>query len=108
MSDTVQKGQIVKRTKRVEFSGDYEGFEAVVWVNPPMKVLDQMQSGISKEIYDGICSLVILWNFRDEQGNPIEISPAGVRDSVPVDLVIKIVEIVSSEITSPKATKPPR
>lgn len=78
------------KTERVDLSGDYEGWWAVVRTNAPLSVMLDLQAinGDESKLEDvvrAIPSLVVRWNFVDTEGEPIPVNLASAR-SLPLDL----------------------
>lgn len=99
------KIKLQKKVKDFDFSDTYEGFKATVWVNPPFIILEKLQSRNTKEIYEAVRDLVVKWNFVDEEGKEVNNTVEDIRDKVPADLILRIVQDVSGEIVSPKVLK---
>ena len=94
--------RLSKKIKEFDFSDLYSGWKAKIWVNPPLWQFERLQSGMIKEIYEAIHNLVVSWNFLDEEGNPLENNIETIRKKMPTDLLLRIIEVVSKEITVPK------
>jgi len=88
------------KLKKIELTGEYEGWELTMRVNPPFFVFDQIQSGEVDQILDALGLITTEWNFVDENGEPM---PPPSKESyrlLPYDLVLEIVDKFTSEVTS--------
>lgn len=108
--------QIV-RTKRVELTGDYAGWHATVRTNAPVGLFlnitqlnDRDEGANGLTVLAGLIailpSLVIAWNFVDEDGLPLPCTRAGM-ERLPTDLFMALVnaftETTGSEGVVPKS-----
>ncbi|MFW9991895.1 MAG: hypothetical protein ACFFD4_07525 [Candidatus Odinarchaeota archaeon] len=93
-----------KKTTELTFE-EYEGAMVTAWINPPLRVFEQLQSGTNKEIYNALAELIITWNFTDDKDKPLKIEGNSFRNDIPVDLVLKMVEKISAEIGTPKVNR---
>lgn len=82
-----------KRTARVDFDGDYDGFYAEIWTNPPMSVVEGFNAEGWEATARGIAVLTIDWNLTDTEGNPIALPTEGadLTADIPFDLLLQIV-----------------
>jgi len=95
-----------KKTQTMDFGDLYPGWEAVVWVNPPLKYIEMLQSGVAANVYSSINDLVTDWNFRDEKDNELKKDVKNIREHLPIDLIYALIDKITSAITSPKAKRP--
>lgn len=91
-----------------QLDGDYEGWEFTARVNPPVGILDELQSGESDRIYGALAFLIKDWNFVDEEGKPLGKPSAKTIRQLPIDLIFEIVDRVTSKMgeLGPKPSVP--
>lgn len=82
--------RLVVRTATVNLSGDYTGFWAKMRLNPRRRVLDEISSGDTKRACAGLAAIIVTWNFRDEDGQPVEPTEENVYD-LPDDMMGQLV-----------------
>jgi len=89
------------RTQTFLLDGDYVGFEFEARVNPPwgefidkieaIEKADQNQpQEVLARLYDLVRVIAVSWNFVDEVGKTIPLSPAGLR-KIPLELLQMII-----------------
>lgn len=94
------------RSKRVVLAGEYDGWEATVRTNAPLglflKLAQLGQTDDSNatmaalsELVNVLPSLVLDWNFVDEDGQPLPCTRAGI-ERLPTDLLMALVGALSS------------
>lgn len=89
------------RTITVALQGDYEGFTVTMRSNPPLRTFTEIQSNADFEsLRKIVATLVIDWNFVDEEGQPI---PTGDFDSISIELFGLIIQQYLSTIVSATA-----
>ncbi len=91
------------RTDTIVLNGEYEGWECVARVNPPLKVFGDLASGEFDRIIAGLADVIVSWNFVDEAGNPLEAPSEETVALLPVDLATTL----ASEFAERVATVPP-
>lgn len=93
--DAVRKLPIV--VKRIEIQdGPYAGWWAEMRTNPPMRVMDEMRT--SQDPEKVLASLIIEWNFVDEEGTPL--TPAQIGE-IPPDLYKALYRRYTDEVWNP-------
>lgn len=75
------------RTGKVVLVGSYEGWTAEMRVNPPLRVLQEMESGNMDRVKEAMASLIISWDFVDEEGEPLKPAGKGGIEQCPIDLL---------------------
>jgi len=63
------------RTRQVELDGAWEGWQFEGRVNPPIAILDKLQSDRFHDICEALGSIILDWNFVDEEGQPLDSPP---------------------------------
>lgn len=75
------------RSAVVRIPGDaYPGFAATMRLNPRRRVVDELRSGDIGRVSAAVSGLVLTWNFKDEQGQPLDPTPEDIYD-LPDDLL---------------------
>lgn len=89
------------RTKKIELTDDWVGWEFTARVNPKMKTFSKITSGEFDQIIAGLSELVTDWNFVDEEGNPMG-HPSDLESmaEIPNDLAKVLVEEIVLAITT--------
>jgi hypothetical protein len=59
------------RTREVELDGEWEGWNFTARTNPPIRVLDQLQSDRFADICGALGQVIRTWNFVDERGDAL-------------------------------------
>jgi hypothetical protein len=63
------------RTFVAKLEGEYEGTEAVMIANPPLRVLDQLSNPADfndlDKVRSAVAGLTASWNFVDGNGDPV-------------------------------------
>lgn len=73
--------RLAQRYKRITLHGDYEGGWAVMLLNPPMSVLEQMRT----DPVAATGALVKEWNLDDAEGKPLPATAEGMA-ALPEDV----------------------
>lgn len=75
------------------FTGDYEGIEAVLWLNPPSSLRDEMTSGDVERYAAAFGRIVRSWNLEREDGTPwpVPVTPAD-WDELPGEMLNATIE----------------
>ncbi|MBU2060030.1 MAG: hypothetical protein KKB38_20135 [Gammaproteobacteria bacterium] len=92
--------KIPLRTTKIKLSGDYEGGEVEVKLNPPvgplLDAIERFQKANKAEVgevipavWDMVEQLIVSWNFETQDGKDIPVSIEGIR-TLPAELVIEI------------------
>jgi hypothetical protein len=92
------KRRMPVKVTQIKLSGDYEGWEAEVRSNPPMRVFESLLSGKIETIRDALIAVVKSWNFVDEEGEPLPLSADGLM-GMPLDLTLALVKACSDAIS---------
>ena len=101
--------KIVSKTRTVRLEGEFAGGEVTVRRNAPLDVilrLDRLKDQADfEQLLDLIPEIVVGWNFTDEDGGPIPVTPAGVR-ALPVDLFQAVMAAFNESITAEATVSP--
>ena len=101
--------KIKAKTKTVQLDGEFSGGEVTVRSNAPMSVilrLDKLKGGEDFDaLLDLIPEIVTAWNFTDEAGAPVPVSPDGIR-ALPVDLFQAVMAAFNESITVEATVSP--
>jgi hypothetical protein len=90
------------RIRRVELVDDYAGWWADMHVNPPIGVILAME-GNPLGVLEQMPKIITMWNFGDADGQPLPITPEGIR-ALPDDLLKALADGYSQARGLPKAT----
>jgi hypothetical protein len=90
------------KVRRVELDGDYAGWWAEMYMNPPLGIVLQLD-GTAQAALEQMPKLIKAWNFGDPDGNPLPITPEGMRE-LPHDLIEQLATAYSDARGLPKAT----
>ena len=108
--------RIIKKVKRIELDGDYQGGWVDIRVNPPagemLDAIGQLQTANKEQVtevipavYDMFKISLVAWNFTDENDIDIPCTEEGIK-SLPLNLLTmlasKIIEVTTD---SPLASK---
>lgn len=100
--DTVESSRTMPVvTRRIEITeGPYTGWWAVMQVNPPMRVVQQLSDNITTPgaILPG---LIQEWNFVDAAGNPLPITTETIDGELPIDLFRILYKLFMAEVWNP-------
>lgn len=97
---------IKQRIERINLDDNVcEGGWIDAWVNPPLGLLEDIQTTEIKSVYKQLGKLIKGWNFYDEKGDPILRSEANIRNVLPTDVVMEIITKIADRVASPN---PPR
>ncbi len=78
------------RTITIDFEGDYAGFAVMMRSNPPLRTFTEIQANSDFDSLRKIMTTLVLeWNFVDEDGQPIE---TGEFEAIPVELFAQLVQ----------------
>lgn len=86
------------RTATVELAGDFEGWTATMRVNPKMRTLDDLRSGDDVRLRAAVASLVVDWNFVDEEGEPLPAARDGGIDECTDELLGELIDAYGRKI----------
>lgn len=98
MGKKLQKPMPV-RTKTIELTGDYEGWEFEARLNPPLSVFGDLASGEFVKIAPALSKVVRSWNFIDEDGVPMPNPTMDLINELPLELVTEMSNKFISAIT---------
>jgi hypothetical protein len=99
----VENRRMPVRTSRVEMDAPYEGWTATVRVNVPMQQYEKLFARQTR--YEAMAEVVQGWNFVDDDGEPIPITPEGIGANVGLDLFKMLLEKVDEAIAAPLAPR---
>lgn len=88
------------KTKPVALEGDYEGWKATVRTNAKFSVMGDLSSGDFDRIAKGLVSVLVDWNFLDDEGKELDSPSVETIGELPFDLVKILVGVVSEAIAS--------
>lgn len=94
------------RTARVELDGEYAGYWATMRLNPRRSTIDGLSSGETRPACDALARLIVAWNFTDEEGRALDVTPEEVYDLPDEMLAIvirKYLDAVRAATDLPKA-----
>jgi hypothetical protein len=106
--------RLVKRTRGVVLDGEYEGLIATIRTNVPVgELLNLLEASAGgdeasttrafAEMVNHLPTFILSWNLGDEDGNPVPITPEGIRANVPGDLLMMLVGKMAEGPTVPKS-----
>lgn len=82
--------RLAVRTCTVYLTDHYDGFEATMRLNPRRAVLDELRSGDTRRCTDAMAQIVTQWNFCDEAGVAIPLTPDEMYN-LPDDLLAAVI-----------------
>ena len=91
------------RTTRIELDGDYEGWWVEMRTNPPLAAFDELNSGDFARMRKTLASLIVDWNFVDEEGEPLLSAREGGVNQCTLDLMTLLVKRYDGELSSAAA-----
>lgn len=98
------------KTKEIDLDGEWAGWKFTVKRNAPLDVLLRIEDLKTDTanlggLIDVLPEIVIRWNFVDEAGEPLPLTPAGMRQ-LPMDLFQAVMEafgaVANEAVTVPK------
>jgi len=92
---------IKKNIEKIDLSDLCPDAWVMAWVNPPLGVLEDIQTGQTAKIYEGLCKLVESWNLEVKAGKKLPVTKESFRNDIPSDLVVAIIDKISQRIASP-------
>jgi len=98
MSDNHRRLPI--KTKEIELNGDYAGWTLTVRTNPPISAFGHIASGEFDRIVLGLSRIVRVWNFVDENGDPLEAPSQETIGELPLDLLTAIANKYVTELSA--------
>lgn len=78
------------RTATIALDGDYAGWTVRMRTNPPLSAFEQFTSGSFRQIREALTTLLLDWNFVDEDGAPLPLD--GGVEHLPVDLLEQLID----------------
>jgi hypothetical protein len=89
----------VKR-KEIELDGEYEGWHLTIRMNPPIRAFGDLAAGTFDGIVKGLCSILLDWDFVDEEGVPLPPPDSESIGQLPLDLLTLISNRFATEVTA--------
>jgi hypothetical protein len=107
--------RLTARTKQVALEGDFAGVVVTMRTNAPVGeylALIKLSNGVNEnkldavfgEVIERLPRLIAAWNLEDESGHPVPITPEGIRDNVPMDLLMALMGKMGGGETVPKSS----
>lgn len=67
------------KTAVVRLDGDYEGWEATIRTNAPIYLFQrEIASGDADRVAAALSRIILLWNFVDDEGEPLPLEAASI------------------------------
>jgi hypothetical protein len=95
-----EKRRMPVRTSDIEMDAPYDGWEATVRINMPVKEYDRMFDPETR--YEAMGEAIIRWNFVDDDGDPIPPNADGVQE-LGFDLLRMLLEKIDKAVANPLA-----
>jgi hypothetical protein len=94
------------RSAPIELEGSYEGWTAMVRVNMPVVQYNVLFGGSWAERFGALAEVVLEWNFVDDEGMEIPITPDGM-ELLPLDLLQDLLRRIDEAVAAPLAVSRP-
>jgi hypothetical protein len=88
------------RTATIVLNSEYEGWQATMRTNPPLRVYEEMQSGTVERVKVALAGVIVDWNFVDEAGEALPASAEGVM-ALPADLLQQLITAWQVAVAQP-------
>jgi hypothetical protein len=100
VSDNSKRALPVK-LKEIELDGDLAGWKLTARINPPLKIIEKIQSMKTvTDLVETLPEIIIDWNFVNEEGEELgKPSPETMRE-LPIDLLTAIFAKYNEEVLS--------
>jgi hypothetical protein len=100
VSDNSKRALPVK-LKEIELDGDLAGWKLTARINPPLKIVEKIQSMKTvTDLVETLPEIIIDWNFVNEEGEELgKPSPETMRE-LPIDLLTAIFAKYNEEVLS--------
>jgi hypothetical protein len=92
------------RTAKIELPEPYEGWTATVWTNMPMAIYDALDTGTMRERLEALAKVILDWNFVDDAGDPIPITPEAIYETLSMDEIVITLRAVDGAVSDFLAT----
>lgn len=86
------------RTAQVTLPEPYAGWTATIRTNISMGVYEQLLSGDWDTQFTALAATVLEWNFVDDAGEPVELTPAALRAALGFDQMKLLTAAIDEEI----------
>lgn len=96
------KRRMPVRTSKIEMDAPYEGWKATVRINMPVREYNRLFSGSGR--MEALAEVVQDWNFVDDNGDPIPITPEGM-EMIGFDLMRMLISEVDEAVAAPLASE---
>jgi len=88
------------KTKDMALDGDYEGWNFTARTNPPIAAFGHIASGDFDRIVLGLSRIIRVWNFVDEEGEPLLPPSQETIGELPLDLLTGIANKYVAELST--------
>ena len=88
------------KTKLIQLTGEYEGWEFEARINPPLSVFGDLSSGEFVRIAPALTKIVRSWNFVDEEGKPLPNPSIDTINELPLELITDMSNKFVAELTT--------
>ena len=99
MTETIRKLPV--RTREIQLKEPWLGWSFTARMNPPVCVFEDIASGDFTRIVDGMALVITIWNWVDEEGEPL---PQPTREiisrHIPIDLLTAAANSWVQEMTA--------
>ena len=92
------------RTAEIELPEPYAGWTATVWTNMPMAIYDALDTGAIRERLEALSSVILEWNFVDDAGDQIPITPDAIYEALSMDEIVLTLRAVDGAVADFLAT----
>jgi len=95
------------KTAKIELEDDWEGWNFIARTNPTLGMFADAASGNFDRMAEALSTMVVEWNFVDEEGNPLpQPSEEGATSMLPLDLTSVVISAIMDRIAKlPNASK---
>lgn len=99
---TIRKRPV--RTAEIELPAPYEGWTATVRTNMPMATYDALDTAAPQERLKALASVILEWNFVDDAGDQILITPEAIYKALSMDEIVLTLQAVDGAVADFLAT----
>ena len=92
------------KTREIVLTDEWDGWKFTARTNPPLGVFFEITSGDLQRIVGGIATVLVSWNFVDEDGQPL---PAPDYDVIAKYVTSDLLTAVANAWTEEMAKLPP-
>lgn len=99
MTENIRKLPV--RTRDIAMKTPWEGWNFSARMNPPVRVFEDIASGDFARIIDGMTTVILSWNWVDENGEPLpDPSRVIIANNIPIDLLTSAANAWVAEMTN--------